>query len=167
MEKKPELEAAILGKSPEENKDVNQANPWAASSNPNTSNDQAISDNKLSWQQQKQEQARIRKIKNDLKRTEDEIHQLENRNDEIDNLLIQEEIFTDPHRLMELHEEKKQVEAKLDQLLIEWDSWLLKNRKRKSPVGKYYNIFLHGFFVLLDFHVIYSINLSISIVLVC
>ncbi len=121
LEKKPELEAAILGKSPEENKDVNQANPWAASCNPNTRNDQAISDNKLSWQQQKQEQARIRKIKNDLKRTEDEIHQLENRNDEIDNLLIQEEIFTDPHRLMELHEEKKQVEAKLDQLLIEWE----------------------------------------------
>lgn len=121
LEKKPEVEAAALGKSPEEMKAGNQVNPWSVSNTANEKNDTTVSNNKLSWQQQKEEQARVRKLRSDLKRTEDEIHELELRNDEIDGLLIQEEVFTDAQRLMELHEEKKQIEARLEGLLEEWE----------------------------------------------
>lgn len=50
-----------------------------------------------------EEQARIRKRQNDLKKVEDEIHKLETRDGEIDELLTQEEIFTDVAKLMELN----------------------------------------------------------------
>ena len=86
-----------------------------------TASDEAIGSNKLSWPQQKEEQARIRKLKNDLKRTEDEIHELEIRNEEIDALLIKEEIYTDADKLMELHTEKKKIEARLEELLEKWE----------------------------------------------
>ena len=39
----------------------------------------AVSDSKLSWQEQKEQQARERKRKNDLKKTEEEISRLEER----------------------------------------------------------------------------------------
>ena len=117
LEKKPEVEAAYLGKTLDQNPSSDNANPWSL----NTKDTETITDNKLSWQQQKEEQARIRKRKNDLKKTEEEIHSLEIRNGEIDALLIQEEIFTNPEKLMELHEEKKQVEARLEELLEHWE----------------------------------------------
>ena len=48
---------------------------------------------KLTWQQQKEEQARIRKRQNELKKTEDRIHVLEVRDKEIDELMMQEEVW--------------------------------------------------------------------------
>ncbi|TAH68486.1 MAG: ABC transporter ATP-binding protein [Anaerolineaceae bacterium] len=121
LEKKAVVEAAYLTGTSEEKASGNrQAMPWSYANSAITSMDETSS-SKLSWQQQKEEQARIRKIKNDLKKTEDEIHELEIRNEEIDALLIQEEIFTDAHKLMELHSEKKQIEARLEELLEEWE----------------------------------------------
>ncbi|NLO08654.1 MAG: ABC-F family ATP-binding cassette domain-containing protein [Clostridiales bacterium] len=120
LEKKDAVEAAYLNKGSDDKAIGNQAMPWSSSST-DTKNDEVKSSNKLSWQEHKEEQARLRKIKNDLKKTEDEIHELEIRDEEIDALLIQEEIFTDAHRLMELHSEKKQIEARLEELLEEWE----------------------------------------------
>ncbi|NLL00993.1 MAG: ABC-F family ATP-binding cassette domain-containing protein [Clostridiales bacterium] len=120
MEKKPVVEAAYLNKVAENTGNDNKGMPWASSSSNNANSNEANS-NKLSWQQQKEEQARLRKLKNDLKKTEDEIHELEIKNEEIDALLIKEEIFTDAHKLMELHSEKKQIEARLEELLEEWE----------------------------------------------
>jgi ATP-binding cassette subfamily F protein 3 len=121
LEKKDTVEAAYLNKSTDDNACGNlQAMPWSSSGS-GKKNDEESANNKLSWQEQKEEQARLRKIKSDLKKTEDEIHELEIRNEKIDTLLIQEEIFTDAHRLMELHSEKKQIEARLEELLKEWE----------------------------------------------
>ena len=55
---------------------------------------------KLDWKAQKEEQARIRKLQNDLKKTEESIHSLETREAEIDELLTKEEGYTDVPRLM-------------------------------------------------------------------
>ncbi|MDD3174138.1 MAG: ABC transporter C-terminal domain-containing protein, partial [Herbinix sp.] len=79
------------------------------------------SENKQSWQQQKEEQARNRKRKSDLKKTEDEIHLLELRNDEIDRLLTQEDVFTNVQKLIELNNEKKEIEARLEELMVLWE----------------------------------------------
>ena len=122
IEKKPVMEAAYLNKSSDETAISNQGMPWSSAVSVNQSSDrEASGSNKHIWQQHKEEQAKIRKLKSDIKKTEDEIHELELRNEAIDNLLIQEEIFTDADKLMELHTEKKQIESRLEELLEEWE----------------------------------------------
>ena len=76
---------------------------------------------KLDWKAQKEEQARIRKRQNDLKKVEDEIHRLETRDSEIDTLLSQEEIYTDVARLVELNNEKESLQQKLEELYETWE----------------------------------------------
>ncbi len=80
-----------------------------------------VSDGKLSWQQQKEEQARIRKIQNDLKKTEQEIHDLETRSEEIDGILSQTDIYSDVAKLMQLNREKEEITAKLNPLYEKWE----------------------------------------------
>lgn len=79
------------------------------------------SQNKLNWQQQKDEQARIRKIQNQIDKAEKEIITLEKRNDEIDTLLVQEEIYSDLAQLMKLNQEKEEIESKLENLMTTWE----------------------------------------------
>lgn len=79
-----------------------------------------VSGIKLDWKAQKEEQAKIRKRQNELKKTEDEIHKLETRDGEIDELLVREEIFTDVPKLMELNQEKETISKRLEQLYELW-----------------------------------------------
>ncbi len=79
------------------------------------------SEEKLDWKAQKEEQARIRKRQNDLKKVEEEIHALETRDGEIDALLCEEEIFTDVAKLMELNQEKEAIAGKLESLYEKWE----------------------------------------------
>lgn len=74
------------------------------------------------WKAKKEEQARIRKRENDLKKTEEEILMLETRNEEIDGLLAQEEVFTNVSRLLELNTEKEELEARLSDLYEKWEA---------------------------------------------
>ncbi len=76
---------------------------------------------KLDWKAQKEEQARLRKRQNDLKKTEDSIHKLETRSAEIDGLLTQEEIYTNVGRLVELNREKEEIEQQLEELYLQWE----------------------------------------------
>ena len=76
---------------------------------------------KLTWQQQKEEQARIRKRQNELKKTEDRIHVLEVRDKEIDELMMQEEVFTNVAKCVELNKEKTAVNEELEQLYERWE----------------------------------------------
>lgn len=124
LEKKPEVEAAYL-KKVSNTQTVTGGRPGAfpaafasAASQVNLDSD---SENKQSWQQQKEEQARIRKRKSDLKKTEDEIQELEQRNEEIDAMLTKEEIFTNVEKLLKLNEEKKSIELRLEELLEQWE----------------------------------------------
>lgn len=121
LEKKAELEAVNLNNGSMDKPTGLKGKPWALPNTGTKKEDDSVSTNKLTWQQHKEEQARIRKIKNDLKKTEDEIHDLELRNEEIDAQLIKEEIFTDPQKLMELHAEKKQIESRLEELMELWE----------------------------------------------
>ena len=76
---------------------------------------------KLGWKQQKEEQARIRKRENDLKRTEDEIFALESRDQEIDLLLTKEEIYTSTEECLRLHREKEGIAERLGVLYELWE----------------------------------------------
>lgn len=87
-----------------------------------TNGEENITATKLDWKQQKEEQANLRKRENELKRTEDEIHKLEIKTREIDELLTHEDIYTNVSKLMELNNEKKSIEAKLEELFELWES---------------------------------------------
>ena len=82
----------------------------------------APTDSKQDWKAQKEEQARIRKRQNELKRTEEEIHRLETRNSEIDELLTHEDICRDVPKLIELNTEKENLEERLLALYEQWES---------------------------------------------
>lgn len=119
LEKKDELEAVYLNSISANKQADTKGTPWANTAVKKA--DEPVSSNKLTWQQQKEEQARIRKRKNDLKKVEDEIHDLETENAEIDELLIQEEVYTNPEKLMTLNSRKKEIETRLEELLEQWE----------------------------------------------
>ncbi|MGO5051403.1 ABC-F family ATP-binding cassette domain-containing protein [Lachnospiraceae bacterium LCP25S3_G4] len=93
----------------------------------NTRNDVADvatteSDTKLDWQAQKEAQAKARKRQNDLKKTEEKIAKLEERNLEIDTLMTQEEVFTNSLECRNLSEEKARITEQLDELYELWET---------------------------------------------
>ncbi len=126
LEKKPEMEAIYLGKTIGSQETLPSGKPGSfpasfPSSTPASSASDNDSENKLNWQQQKEEQAKARKRKNELKKTEDEIHKLELRNEEIDELLTKEEVFTNVQKLIELNNEKSNLEERLLELMEQWE----------------------------------------------
>ena len=84
-------------------------------------NTNAPSENKLSWQQQKDQQASIRKIENEIKKIEKSIEKLEERSAEIDELLTQEEIFSNLEELQKLSKEKESIETELMEQMERWE----------------------------------------------
>ena len=70
---------------------------------------------------QKEEQARLRKRQNDLKKTEERIGVLETRNGKIDELMMQEEVYTNSVKCQELAKEKAANEAELEELYEKWE----------------------------------------------
>lgn len=82
----------------------------------------AASDSKLSWQEQKELQARERKRKNDLKRTEERIAVLEERNAAIDELLTHEDVYSSSVKCQELTSEKSANETELEGLYEQWEA---------------------------------------------
>ena len=82
---------------------------------------ETVSESKLSWQQQKEEQARERKRQNDLAKTEKAIARLEDRDREIDDLMSQPEIGTNVAKCTELSKEKAEIAEKLEELYEKWE----------------------------------------------
>ena len=78
--------------------------------------------NKLGWQQQKEEQARQRKIENELKKAEAEIERLETRKSEIDLQLSDPANGTNIQLLQELSKEQENNNNKLEELMEIWES---------------------------------------------
>ena len=82
---------------------------------------QKLSDNKQDWKKKKEEQAAKRKKENELKKCEDRIEALENRNAEIDELMAAPDVCTDVAKLQELSKEKEGNEAELAGLYEKWE----------------------------------------------
>ena len=76
---------------------------------------------KLDWKEQKEAQARERKRQNELKKTEDRITKLEERDAAIDTLMTQEEVFTNSVRCQDLAAEKAQIAEELETLYEKWE----------------------------------------------
>ena len=80
-----------------------------------------MSATKLDWQQKKEEQARIRKRQNDLKKTEKAIEELEARDKEIDSQLEDPQIATNSAKCMALSTEKADIALQLEELYEKWE----------------------------------------------
>lgn len=83
-------------------------------------NSSAESETKLDWKAQKEEQARLRKRENDLKKCEAEIEHLEKRDKEIDEEMEKPEVATNAARCIELSSEKAALLEQLDTLYETW-----------------------------------------------
>ena len=76
---------------------------------------------KLTWQEQKEQQARERKRQNELKKTEQRIELLETRNEEIDELMTHEDVYSNSVKCQELAVEKSGNEEELEELYEKWE----------------------------------------------
>ncbi|RHO76148.1 ABC transporter ATP-binding protein [Ruminococcus sp. AF45-4BH] len=86
------------------------------------SKDEAPSEGKLTWQQQKEEQARKRKQENELKKVEKRIEELETRDKEIDDTLVLPDVCTNVGRCAELSREKDKIQQELEELYEKWET---------------------------------------------
>ena len=113
LEKKEDVEAAFLAR--------RAAEASAPSARGPISQEPSVSSSQSDWKARKEEQARLRKRQNELKKTEEAIHELETRDGEIDGLLALEEVYTNVARLVELNHEKEELAQKLEQLYVRWE----------------------------------------------
>lgn len=82
----------------------------------------SLSETKLDWKAQKEEQAKMRKRQNDLKKVEERIGLLEERDAQIDIELSNPEVFSNSVKCQELSTEKASILEELDSLYETWES---------------------------------------------
>lgn len=82
---------------------------------------ETASNNKLSWQATKEQQAKARKRENDLKKCEEAIASLEKQLSDIDAQMSQPQVATDVAKLQELAKIQKEINEKLSSLYEQWE----------------------------------------------
>ena len=120
LEKKEELTRAYTSGSAPVSSAAGGSSSASSVSSPD-SDAAAAPGSKLSWQEQKEQQAKERKRKNDLKKTEDEISHLEDRNAQIDHEMTLEEVYSNSVKCQELAEEHAANEKRLEELYEMWE----------------------------------------------
>mgnify|MGYP004457151971 FL=1 len=83
--------------------------------------EKAVSENKLSWQQMKEEQSRKRKREAELKKVEARIEELETRDKEIDDTMVLPDICTNVAECTKLSREKAAIAEELEELYEKWE----------------------------------------------
>ncbi len=96
-------------------------NSTAVSDSSDLSDDKELSSSALDWKTHKEEQARIRKHENELKKCESDIAALESRNKEIEVLMSDPNIATDSAKLGKLAKEQTENNDRLDELYTDWE----------------------------------------------
>jgi len=103
-----------------EKRDILSAKPINTVSSADIEHAKKAADSKASWQEEKIKQAQLKKIKNELKRTEERIANIEERIDKLDNMYADPAISSDTAKLMEIHTEKEELSKELDKLYDRW-----------------------------------------------
>ena len=83
--------------------------------------EKAASENKLSWQQMKEEQSRKRKREAELKKVEARIEELETRDKEIDDTMVLPDVCTNVAECTKLSREKADIAEELEELYEKWE----------------------------------------------
>ena len=82
---------------------------------------ETVSETKLTWQQQKEEQALKRKRENELKKVEARIEELETRDKEIDDTMVLPDVCTNVAECTKLSREKAAIQEELETLYERWE----------------------------------------------
>ena len=98
-----------------------QPNGQTTTAGANTDAAESASDSKLSWQQQKEEQALKRKKENQLRKCEDEIAALEDEIAQLNEQMADPAIATDVAKLQELSKKQTALQGTLEQRYEEWE----------------------------------------------
>ena len=80
-----------------------------------------VSETKLTWQQQKEDQALKRQRENELKKVEERIEELETRDKEIDETMVLPDICTNVAECTKLSREKAAIAEELEVLYEKWE----------------------------------------------
>ena len=83
--------------------------------------EKSVSENKLSWQQMKEEQAKKRKREAELKKVEARIEELETRDSEIDETMVLPDVCTNVAECTKLSREKAAITEELEKLYEKWE----------------------------------------------
>lgn len=105
LEKKETVEASLLQIKPKQ-----------------TTEKVSLSETKSDWKAQKEEQAKIRKRENDLKKCEDEIAALEEKQKELEDKMSLSEIATNSVKLQEVAAEQSKISSRLEELYELWET---------------------------------------------
>ena len=111
IEKKDALTAAALAGKPADSSST------VSAAQKNAQKESAKAD----WKQSKEEQALLKKKKNELKKTEERITVIEDRLKAIEEESALPEVCTDTARLLELHKESTKLTEELDTLYEKWE----------------------------------------------
>jgi ATP-binding cassette subfamily F protein 3 len=98
-----------------------QPNGQTTTAGANTDAAESDSDSKLSWQQQKEEQALKRKKENRLRKCEDDIAALEDEIAQLNEQMADPAIATDVAKLQELSKKQTALQETLEQRYEEWE----------------------------------------------
>ena len=98
-----------------------QPNGQTTTAGANTDAAESASDSKLSWQQQKEEQALKRKKENQLRKCEDDIAALEDEIAQLNEQMADPAIATDVAKLQELSQKQTALQETLEQRYEEWE----------------------------------------------
>ena len=98
-----------------------QPNGQTTTAGANTDAAESASDSKLSWQQQKEEQALRRKKENRLRKCEDDIAALEDEIAQLNEQMADPAIATDVAKLQELSKKQNALQETLEQRYEEWE----------------------------------------------
>ena len=98
-----------------------QPNGQTTTAGANTDAAESVSDSKLSWQQQKEEQALKRKKENRLRKCEDDIAALEDEIAQLNEQMADPAIATDVAKLQELSQKQTALQETLEQRYEEWE----------------------------------------------
>ena len=100
---------------------IEASTPQSADADNTAATRAAESEVKLDWKAQKEEQARLRKKENDLKKCEEKIARLEARVSEIDTEMSDPAIGTQVAKLQELSKEQAACQEQLEKLYEQWE----------------------------------------------
>lgn len=114
LEKKDTLTAAAL---------ASVSNSSDGKSAPSATMEKALQkeSSKADWRQSREEQALLKKRKNELKKTEERITEIEERIKAIEEESALPEVCTNTARLLELHKEQTALSEELDSLYEKWE----------------------------------------------
>lgn len=95
----------------------------ASQTSPTSSVSKESTDGKQSWQEQKEQQAKRRKLESSLKKAETDIEQLETKIEVLDTEMSKPEIATNVGKLAELSREREALAEQLSALYEQWETY--------------------------------------------